>query len=183
VGAHRNEAAVRGSLALLETAEGDYEGAREHYAAALQIQREAGNRRSEGILHGNLADLLLAHDELDEARQHLGHCLQRAQETGARGVEGAFLGSLGELELRCGRMAQAEVALEAGEAQLRALDVPLELAKLLGRRAQLSIQTGHPEHAEALLNEVVQISDQLSLAPDSEIRVKVQQIRAKIRGS
>jgi predicted ATPase/class 3 adenylate cyclase/Tfp pilus assembly protein PilF len=183
VGAQRNQAAVHGALALLETVEGRHEPARHHYGLALQIQKELGNRRSEGILHGNLADLLLEQGDLETARSHLGECLRRAQETQARGVEGAFLGSLGELELRCGRLAEAAEAFEQGVALLRASKVPMELAKILCRRATLEAHRGDPSSADATLCEVESLAHALSLDSDSEILQKVHQIRVKIEGS
>jgi hypothetical protein len=98
-------------------------------------------------------------------------------------VEGAFLGSLGELEVRSGRLDAATEALDAGEKHLRALDVPLELAKLLCRRALLEQHRGEPDRVQACLDEVISIADLLSLDADAEIRRKVHEIRAKIEES
>ena len=72
-------------------------------------------------------------------------------------------------------------ALESGEALLREAGVPLELAKLLCRRAELFWDMKELSQADAFLNEVESIAQRLELEADTRILQKVQQIRAKIR--
>jgi len=121
------EGIVMSWLAAMEMEKG-YLRARDHFAAALEIHDETGNRRMRAWTLGYFGVFEQDQSRLDEARalyeQAIGECV----EVGNRRHEGTFRGYLGSCCLERGEVAEALAHLEAAVTSLTEAAVPASRA-------------------------------------------------------
>lgn len=101
--------------------------AAQHYATALALHEEAGDRRAEALTRSNLA--ALAHDEgrFDDAMQLYTEALDALRSYGDKRLEGIMRSNLAVLEHECGREARARDDLTRAVSLLReSMDARLE---------------------------------------------------------
>jgi predicted ATPase/predicted negative regulator of RcsB-dependent stress response len=169
VGKRLFEGIVHGNLGDLHLGQGRIAEALAHYNEAIAINREVGNRRIEGIFLGHLGNLHLGEGRMAEARAHYEAGLAILREAGVRHYEGVVLGYLGRLLYQEGRIAEAREALAQAEEILRAVNDPLELAKLLCHRAEDEHGCGNVALARTLVGEVEVLVAQIECGPDSQL--------------
>jgi len=164
-------------LGILDSQEGDRQGAAAHYRAALKIHRETGNRRGEGVVLGQIGELHHALGEFEQAFAHYDEALRIHREVGNRRFEGGVLGALGTLLVGQGQIEAGLQALEAGERLLRQVDDPLELAKLLCVKSSTALAGGNADTARSALAEAESISARLGVEPTSDLRKRIETLR------
>ncbi len=108
------QAYLHGNAGILDYELGRHESAELHYATALNILREIGDRRFEGIFETNLGLLYRDQKRLPEARAHYEKGITALREVGDRRYEGMSLDCLASTLWEEGRCLEAKVyALKA----------------------------------------------------------------------
>ena len=169
LGNRRGEGIVLGNLGNLHLEQGRLGEANAHYVASIAVHREVGNRRSEGIVLCNLGLLKRKQGRLDEAAATVAQALAIHCAMGNRLHEGVARGCMGEILTGQGRIAEARETFRAGEALLRDVGEPLEVAKLLCGRGHAEVAAGEPVAARAALDEAQTVAVALSAGPDSDL--------------
>ena len=103
-----DRATVLSNLAGLHFERGRIDAAEAAFGAALELQREVGNRYAEGILLGNLGALLFDTGRVEPARRAYTDALAIHREGRALLQEAITLGNLGNLVRYEGKLAEAE---------------------------------------------------------------------------
>jgi tetratricopeptide (TPR) repeat protein len=175
---HRQlEGAFCVDLGALLLEQGRMETARDYFEAALVVARELRNRRSECFALVDLADLSREQGRMEEARGNCEAALAIARELGNRHLEGVALAGLGKQHLDQDRLEMARDALTSGEAALREVSAPAELAKLLITRAELECRIGDTATAAATLSEVEGLAEEVGTTAHSKLGRKIAQLR------
>jgi predicted ATPase/class 3 adenylate cyclase/Tfp pilus assembly protein PilF len=176
------EAITLCNLGVLVAQRGDPGGAAAHYRDALTIHRETGNRRGEGVVLGQIGQLRQAAGEFDLARQHYDAALRIHREVGNRRFEGGVLGDLGALLADQGDSEAGMHALCEGEAALREVDDPLDLAKLLCAKGKAALSGGDVPAARAALDEARAIGERLGVEANSDLGRQVSALQVRLEG-
>jgi predicted ATPase len=100
------------TLAKAERDSGRTHEAIEHYAAALALHREMGDRSGEGLALGNMGNVYLDQGHMEEARRCLEGGLAIDRERGNRRGQGVILHALGTLHHNHGRLTEARTYYE-----------------------------------------------------------------------
>ena len=173
VGNRIMESYVLANLGLAYLRQGRRTEAREQQAQALAIDREVGNSIHEGVVLTNLGALEIAEQQFDRARTALDAALKRHREVGNRVFIGVTLAALGELLTAQSRPLEALELLSEGEAVLRAIDNPFELASLLCVKGQAAAAGGELGLATSALQEAQAIAARLAATPNSGLMQSV----------
>jgi predicted ATPase/class 3 adenylate cyclase/Tfp pilus assembly protein PilF len=168
------------NIALLDQAAGQVEAARSNFLAALAIARDTSNRRQEGVVLGCLGGLESENGQLVDARLHYDQALIIHRAVGNRRSEGVVLAQLADLVARQGRDEEAHVLLAQGEAHLRAVGEPLDLAGLLCLRGRLELAGGEPERARQSLEEASIGAGAMDLDPGAKLWQEIATLRRAI---
>ena len=100
---------LHGNAGILDYELGRHESAELHYATALNILREIGDRRFEGVFETNLGLLYRDQNRLAEARAHYEKGISSLREVGDRRYEGVSLDCLASTLWEEGRCVEAKV--------------------------------------------------------------------------
>jgi tetratricopeptide (TPR) repeat protein len=182
VGSRVVEAYALANIGIIDGAQGRREDARVHLEQSLTIDREVSNREHEGVTLVNLGDLELAESRYDRAEDHLKEALQINRATGNRLYQGVALAALGELRRRHRRIAEAVEMLQEGEALLRDVDNPLELAYLLCVKARTALDAGDRAIARAALGECEDIAGRIAATSESKLGREIDASREALEG-
>jgi len=142
---------------------------------ALAIDREVNNRIHEGVVLTNLGSLQLSLGDHAAALEYGQAALQRHRETRDRLYVGMTLALLGETLLAQRQTQAALAALDEGEAVLRAIDNPVELAALLCSKGKALHDAGDAPAARQVLEEVARIAQ--PLGPGSRVESEMAALR------
>lgn len=182
VGSRVVEAYALANIGLLHSEQGRRDEARACLEQALTIDREVSNRIHEGVVLVSLGVLELAEDQIDAAQAHLDQALQINRATGNRLYQGTTLTALGVLARRQERSAEALSVLQEGEALLREIDNPFELANLLCVKVRAALDAGEQELARTTLAEVAEIARRLAATTDSGLVREINALREAVDG-
>ena len=180
VGSRVVESYVLANIGLLESAQGRRDEARAHLDQALAIDREVSNRVHQGVVLVSLGTLELTESRFDRAQVLLGEALQINRATGNRLYQGVALAALSELCRRQQRIADAREMLLEGEALLRDIDNPLELAHLLCVKGRTALDAGDGAVARAALRETEDIARRIDATSDSEFVREIDALREAV---
>ena len=147
---------------------------------ALAISREMANRWHEGVVLTGLGAVEVLQGRWALAWQHFDEALVVNRATGNRSYEGMTLGCLGELLTRQGLLPDALDALRQGEALLRDVDNPIELANLLCIRGRAGVAAGELDLARNALVEAQTIANKLGATADSGLERELAELRASL---
>jgi tetratricopeptide (TPR) repeat protein len=181
VGNRPTEGVILGDLGNVYLDLGLIEPARSTLEAALGISREVGDKRSEGIHLTHLGNVLFEAGRIEEALALEETALALNRQVGHRRFEGITLGYLSLIHLAQGRTDAARSALAAGEAILREMADPLELARLLCARALVESTAGEFGTAGATLGEVEVLAERCGIRPDSELHRRIARVREAVQ--
>jgi tetratricopeptide (TPR) repeat protein len=170
---------VLANLGVLDAAQGRGDDALLHYQQALAAQREVGDRRPEALILGNLGFLLADLGRREEALEQLRGALVLARAIGDRRCEANVRGRLGALHAEAGEAEDALTCFREAEALLRVAGERFDLGKLLCQRAE-ALAPLDPGTARADAAEAGRIADALGLGPESEIRRRLEALRARL---
>ena len=143
----------------------EYEQARKHLAAALQIYRQLGDTYGEGKALGNLGVTFWGQGNYTQAKSHFEAALQVIRKTGGRRVEGILVGNLGVI---------AREQLNYTESQryhLQALQISREIFDRysefinLGNLAEASRDLGDFGQAQAFYDQALQLAREVGNLP------------------
>jgi predicted ATPase/serine/threonine protein kinase/tetratricopeptide (TPR) repeat protein len=177
-GNRRHEGLVLGNLALLHVQLGQTTEALTCYEQALAIARETGNRRTEGIVLGNLGDLRYDRGESHAADQYLQQAIEIGDEVFPADAA-CFRSTLALVRAENGAIDEARTLLEKGDSQLRGIE-PIELAKLLCKRARVEHLAGETTAASAALAEAETIAAEVEAGADSELGQELTKARTAL---
>jgi predicted ATPase/class 3 adenylate cyclase/Tfp pilus assembly protein PilF len=177
------EAITLCNLGILVSQQGHRREAAAHYSAALTIHRETGNRRGEGVVLAQIAELHQALGEFDQAHRDHDAALLIHREVGNRRFEGGTLANLGELLSTQGQFERGLRLLQAGEDALRALDDPLDLAKVLCAKGRVAFAGGHADTARQALAEAQAIAARLGANPVSDLGRQIASLRGALQAA
>jgi predicted ATPase len=166
------QAYLHGNAGILDYELGRPESAEQHYATALTILREIGDRRFEGIFETNLGLLYRDQKRLPEARAHYEKGITALREVGDRRYEGTSLDCLASTLWEEGRYVEAKVysqqackmLQEAGDRRQSWIAV----AHLAGLHASLD-QIEEAEKMFASLKELTKDADDPVLRAEIEL--------------
>lgn len=168
------------NLGLLHKGRGQWAKARELLSQALVIDREVGNLIHEGVVLTSLAALEIEEDRIESAQSCLDTALQRHRAVGNRLYVAMTLGVFGELLIRQSCPRDALQALSEGEALLREVDNPLELASLLCIKARAALAVGDSALARSTLHECESIADTLAVASETRLKPTIDSLRTAV---
>jgi tetratricopeptide (TPR) repeat protein len=178
---HRHlEGAFCVDLGALLLEQGRMETAKDYFEMALVIARELRNRRSECFALIDLADLSRQQGRMVKALGNSEAALAIARELGNRHLEGVALDGLGKQHLDQDRLEMARDALTSGEAALREVSAPAELANLLITRAELECRIGDAATAATTLSEAEVLAKAVGASADSGLGCKIAKLREGI---
>ena len=164
VGSRVVEGIALANLGWVHPHHGRMNEAREHYDLALAISREVANPVHEGVVLCYVGALEVDQGRMAQAEAHLDQALLVNRAVGNRCSEGV---ALGDLSTGQGRVGEATEALRQGEALLREIDNPFELANLFCIRARAEIAAGGLGLARATLAEAETIAARIGATPAS----------------
>ena len=147
--------ANRGTMARVD---GDADGARRDFEAALATFRERADPRGEAVLEARLGTLARDAGDLDLARAHLDHALAIRRDIGdARGVS-VTEALLGDLEVAAGNLDAAGELLESSLAAARRRADLWNIGAVLSYDAGLALARGDTASARHSLAEALEIA-------------------------
>jgi predicted ATPase/class 3 adenylate cyclase/Tfp pilus assembly protein PilF len=182
VGSRVIEAYALANIGMLQSERGRREEARARLEQALAIDREVSNRIHEGVVLVDLGTLDLAEGRVADARVRLDQALQITRATGNRLYQGAALRVLGEIAQLQEGSATALAILKEGEALLREIDNPFQLAGLLCVKARAALGAGERDSARNALAEVTDIARRLAATADSSLMREIDALRGAVDG-
>jgi tetratricopeptide (TPR) repeat protein len=100
------------NLGYVQLAQGNYEAAREDYAALAQLAQAAGNKLMRSIAHAGLADAHLGSGTAQQALAHAVEALRLSEEIANLMAQGICQRTLGDVWLALGDAAQAKAYYE-----------------------------------------------------------------------
>jgi predicted ATPase len=171
------QAYLHGNAGILDYELGRHESAELHYATALNILREMGDRRFEGIFETNLGLLYRDQKRLPEARAHYEKGITALREVGDRRYEGMSLDCLASTLWEEGRCLEAKVcALKA-----------VKMLQEAGDRRQSSIAMAHLGGVHASLDQIeearqifVRVDEMISGTNDSVLKAEAELSRGHL---
>ncbi len=167
VGSRIVEAVALANLGGVSSQLGRLDEAHDYKMQSLHISREIGNPVQEGVALSGIASVELRQARWAMAQQHAEQALVIHRATFNRRYEGVTLACLAEAYACQGMLPEAIAAFAQGEAVLRAIEDPVELANLLCARGRANVAAGDIGQARLALAEVEQIAARIDATPDS----------------
>ena len=137
------------NLAMVLYSMGDWHGAAGLWDEFRLICARLGDPVELAHAHNNLGFLTIRLGEPDRAAQLFRACVEQAQDIGYQRIVPIAQANLGEALALCGDLEGADAAMAEAEIGLNAVDAQLDLMELQRRRAELDIQRGRPDDALA----------------------------------
>ena len=167
VGSRVVEAVTLANLGGVSSQLGRLAEARDYKMQSLHISREIGSPIQEGVALSGIASIELRQAQWAMAQQHCEQALVIHRATSNRRYQGITLACLAEAYAGQAMLPEAMATFTQGEATLREIDDPVELANLLCARGRANVAMGDVEHARGALAEVQQIVARIGATPDS----------------
>jgi tetratricopeptide (TPR) repeat protein len=179
-GSGAGRANIRGFCAQITHMLGRPDEAEAMMRQVIEDLRPINNKRIEGIWMGNLGDLLLAQGRLPEAQEALEEAIPMCEEV-VPGAAAAFGASLALVHMHLGDMERALELIDQAE-QSSHTDYILEHTLLRLKQAQIILQSGDREAAEAILLESEGVAANLGCQPRSAIARLMEKLRSMLAG-
>ena len=145
---------LHGNSGILEYELGRHENAEQHYATALNLLRQIGDRRFEGVFETNLGLLYREQRRLAEARIHYEKGIAALREVGDRRFEGMSLDCLATTLWEEGRGGEAKVYAQRALKMLQDAGDRRASAIAMAHLGGMSASLGQLEDAGAAFAEV-----------------------------
>ena len=145
---------LHGNSGILEYELGRHENAEQHYASALNLLREIGDRRFEGVFETNLGLLYREQKRLAEARIHYEKGIAALREVGDRRFEGMSLDCLATTLWEEGRGGEGKVYAQRALKMLQDAGDRRASAIAMAHLGGMSASLGQLEDAGAAFAEV-----------------------------
>ena len=171
---------VLASLAILNRHQGRLDDARLLFDQALAICHEVDNQHHAGHVMCSLSALDLLQGRLDQVADHIDEAERVNRARGYRLQEGVALSMRERIAspAAAGRRSAAGAAPRRGEALLRAIDNPFELANLLCIVVRAELAGADPAAARAASTEAEAIVRQIGATPGSGLMRGIALVRA-----
>jgi predicted negative regulator of RcsB-dependent stress response len=163
VGDRRNEAMMLNNTGYLRRMQGRWDEAEDFHLRSLAIREEIGDRVGAGRNYGMLTAVFMAKGQLDQAREAAEKALAIARETKDRLYEGTSLAQLGDVQLALGDQSAARQSYTEGRSVFEAIEDTMRVLQSDLKLAELDLDEGRTDVAEATALTVLDQSRALNL--------------------
>ena len=157
VGNRRGVAMALGNVAVTQLLTGDLAGSKKMSEEALALDHAIGNKSGKGSALAKIGHVLYHQGELHSARKNFEESLAIFREIGNKREIAYALRNLGEIHMMQEDMTNARKLHEEALALRNEIGEKVNVAESKAALAALAIEEGHPERAEALARESIEV--------------------------